>query len=849
MKQTTATISTKQAALDYLERGLPITLCAGKDLKAPLGHGYTSSELGDRWQTFDWTAEEIERAFKLRKNLNVGLRFGPGSCIDCEADSEDEERAFQELFDGCTIPPTPTFRSKRGGHRLFAWSEVLAVPGKAVLKFHGLGIRVGAGKGAHSCVPPSVNTDGTTREWIVSPDDCPFAPLSDIVLRRILEANKPEPPAAAPIRHVDIPHGDKAAQARRYLAKVTPSVEGQRGDDQLYHAACLLVLDFDLSPDEAWPLIAEWNLTCEPPWDEKRLRRKLNEADKQPGERGGKLRQRSERRPQRDQNDHLDPEAAFLQAAAEDEGYESNGEAAHGLSNTLLRSPTRAVRPEVQLPGGDVTITSAGERFGKLLSAGGRFYSRGGVPMRLAESTGEPKLEIVRPAALCSDLETIARLVRVQKVKDTEQAVPATCSESAGRLILESAAFRAGLPPIQIVSRSAVLIERGGKLVQVTGYDRESGILAGGGIVPDVGLFDAVALLNSLVEEFRFATPGDRARALASIVTPGLIFGGLLGARAPIDLGEADESQSGKGYRVKLTGAVYRNTPRMVTQRATGGVGSVQETFDAWLVSGACMISFDNFRGRLDLPGLESFQTEDTYPARVPYAAPVAVDPRRIIVMLTSNAAEVTPDLANRCSCVRILKQPADYEFKRYSEGDLLDYVLANQPRYLGAVFAVIREWHRLGKPELTTVDHDFRRWARVLGWITENILGAGGLLVGHRAAQQRIASPGLTWLRDVAIAVLKAKPEKLWLRPHHLLTIIVEAGIDTQGIDPAALDDESWWLKATQAIGRKLGKLFRTSKSVTVDNIAIERREVLDDQYRPRTEFAFFPQTPNNPE
>jgi hypothetical protein len=38
--------------------------------------------------------------------------------------------------------------------------------------------------------------------------------------------------------------------------------------------------------DEAWPVIADWNQSCEPPWNEQELRRKLDEANKQGGQRG-----------------------------------------------------------------------------------------------------------------------------------------------------------------------------------------------------------------------------------------------------------------------------------------------------------------------------------------------------------------------------------------------------------------------------------------------------------------------------------------------------------------------------------------------------------------------------------
>jgi replicative DNA helicase len=74
-------------------------------------------------------------------------------------------------------------------------------------------------------------------------------------------------------------------RARKYLAKVPPAISGSKGHHQTFHAACVLVLGFGLSDQEAYTLLAEWNLTCQPPWGEHDLRRKLSEAAKQPGER------------------------------------------------------------------------------------------------------------------------------------------------------------------------------------------------------------------------------------------------------------------------------------------------------------------------------------------------------------------------------------------------------------------------------------------------------------------------------------------------------------------------------------------------------------------------------------
>jgi hypothetical protein len=58
-----------------------------------------------------------------------------------------------------------------------------------------------------------------------------------------------------------------------------PSIDGQRGDDALYAAACAVVNGFDLGDGEALSVMLSYNSTkCSPPWSEDRLRHKINQA-------------------------------------------------------------------------------------------------------------------------------------------------------------------------------------------------------------------------------------------------------------------------------------------------------------------------------------------------------------------------------------------------------------------------------------------------------------------------------------------------------------------------------------------------------------------------------------------
>jgi hypothetical protein len=70
------------------------------------------------------------------------------------------------------------------------------------------------------------------------------------------------------------------ARATAYLAKLPPAISGQGGHAATFNAACRLV-EFGLSFEEAFPVLADWNLThCQPPWTERELRHKLADAFK-----------------------------------------------------------------------------------------------------------------------------------------------------------------------------------------------------------------------------------------------------------------------------------------------------------------------------------------------------------------------------------------------------------------------------------------------------------------------------------------------------------------------------------------------------------------------------------------
>jgi len=74
---------------------------------------------------------------------------------------------------------------------------------------------------------------------------------------------RPSPsPGATPRTDVD-----RSRRAAAYLAKLSPAVSGQKGHCRTFRAACILVKAFDLSIAEARPILEDWNLGCDPPWN------------------------------------------------------------------------------------------------------------------------------------------------------------------------------------------------------------------------------------------------------------------------------------------------------------------------------------------------------------------------------------------------------------------------------------------------------------------------------------------------------------------------------------------------------------------------------------------------------
>ena len=469
-----------------------------------------------------------------------------------------------------------------------------------------------------------------------------------------------------------------------------------------------------------------------------------------------------------------------------------------------------------------MSVTDSAERLFEEIAQHKRLFYQSGFVVELMDEDSGPVIHILHAASAVSRFERYVQFAKTKRGEDSALE-RTTITESTAKIYLKSEAAREFLPKLKGISNCPMIYEVNGQLYQTEqGYNEPLGLfVTASDVETDFSLADAVGLLADTLNNFNFLTPGDRSRAIASYLTPALKLGGFIRDRVPIEVAEANASQSGKTYRQKMVAAIYNQKLAVVTKKS-GGVGSMEETFADHLVKGRAFIQFDNVRGKLESQMFESCLTSDgVFTARIPYQGSMPVDPSRFMIYITSNGFEATKDLLNRASFVRIQKREAACLFPDYNGLDLLGYMRSIQPLLIGAVFRVIDEWHGRGKPRTNETRHDFREWCQILDWIVQNLFHEAPLMEGHDGARQRAANPSLSFLRTLSLALSNRRGLDQALTAANISQICLEESIEIPGVN----QEEQTVEQAPMQIGRIMRSLFPDGETVTFDEFRVERR------------------------
>lgn len=463
-----------------------------------------------------------------------------------------------------------------------------------------------------------------------------------------------------------------------------------------------------------------------------------------------------------------------------------------------------APKPKIKLPEGDVQVTDTATELYKIAGAQRGLFFSGGRVMRMfrADTASLPRLEELIPAAAVSEFEKYAHFVNA-----SGKGKPLT--KSLAEVLLASDVAQDHLPNVRLLLNRPLLKLNNGRIEQLkAGYNPESMIMVSSGeLVESATVEEAVDLLKQVLVDFDFQTEADISRAIACFLTPAMSIGGFIQEAVPIHIIEANESQTGKGYFLQLRDLLYGEKATLIT-RQKGGVGSMDESFATALLSGRPFVQFDNLRGKMDSEYLEAFVTNaGEISVRVAHSRTQFIDGRHRFISITSNGLEITEDLANRSSFVRLIKE-GGRTFTEVEGKKMHELVDAHQGRFAGAIARIIRHYYELGMPRTNESRHDRREWAQKMDWIVQNLFNLPPLMDGLEEAKKRSVNPSLGFARELSIVVEKRGKLGDELNATDLGNILMTAGVQIPGLDKKG-DDRYEDATVAQRIGQLLSAAF----------------------------------------
>lgn len=257
--------------------------------------------------------------------------------------------------------------------------------------------------------------------------------------------------------------------------------------------------------------------------------------------------------------------------------------------------------------------------------------------------------------------------------------------------------------------------------------------------IDDATLKEAKRLLDELVCDFPFKTPGDKANAFAVILTT--LARHLITGPTPFMLIDAPVMGTGKS---KLAEALL--VPALGQPSTTAQPGDDDEwrkAITASLIESPQAIWYDNLAGSLKSQKLEQVLTSEVWTDRLLGETRTVSLPNRCVWLGTANNLQILGDLLRRIVWIRLVSQmerPEDRDPSLFKHR-LPEWALANRGDLIWAGLVLVRAWVQRGRPEGPQSMASFDSWARTIGGILQ-VAGIPGFLEAQK--ERRIQSDDL---------------------------------------------------------------------------------------------------------
>lgn len=188
----------------------------------------------------------------------------------------DSRQACEYIEETCTATPM-VVQTRKGRHYYYRHPGTKIPNACRVLDIPPVDLR---GDGGLVIGPGSTHPSGHVYHLADGSDLTPPPDLPVYEEAWFPDAVKAEPTSfVRPVLHFGGPsEKDAYEQAVRYMNGVPGAITGAGGDNHTYIQACRLVRGFDLTDDQALDILREWNLRCQPAWDDADLAAKVRHA-------------------------------------------------------------------------------------------------------------------------------------------------------------------------------------------------------------------------------------------------------------------------------------------------------------------------------------------------------------------------------------------------------------------------------------------------------------------------------------------------------------------------------------------------------------------------------------------
>ncbi len=270
-----------EAAREYVRRGWCIVPIPYKQKGAVI----------QAWEQLRLTDQELPQYFDQPANIGIAVGEPSQWLVDVDLDCPEAIELADQF-----LPATPAISGRPGKLRSHRWYYAEGTETKQhrdpVSNRMMVELR---STGGQTVVGPSIHPDDGSQYEILTgePAIVPAPMLTacvEALAKRVIEmrhgpvpTKSPKPTQFTSTRRVDLAPHEIERRALAYLDKLPSAISGQGGHSTTYTAATVLVHGFELDPEQALGILLDhYNPRCEPPWTEKELRHKVEDAAKKP---------------------------------------------------------------------------------------------------------------------------------------------------------------------------------------------------------------------------------------------------------------------------------------------------------------------------------------------------------------------------------------------------------------------------------------------------------------------------------------------------------------------------------------------------------------------------------------